>query len=136
MWRNFAFMIALFICLLSIDSAQAGEHHLRLIEPKHGDTVPERPYISGQVADSNAEVWVIVHPMEVSDYWVQPRTSVRADGSWKVSVYIGRPGSIDVGKRYEIRAIANPKQKLKEGDILSGWPEAQWKSEFIEVIRK
>lgn len=109
---------------------------LSIIEPRNGDKVPERPYISGRVADPNLEVWVIVHPMEVSDYWVQPRVTVRGDGSWKVSIYIGRPGNIDVGKRFEIMAIANPKSKLNEGMVIRGWPDAKWRSEVIEVIRK
>ena len=109
---------------------------LSIIEPKDKSRVPERPYVSGIVTDPNAEVWVIVHPMEVTDYWVQPRVTVKRDGSWKVSIYIGRPGSIDIGKHFEIIAIANPKSKVKEGDVLSGWPDAGWKSEVIEVIRK
>lgn len=138
MWRNLAFilMVALSISIVSIVNGQPNEAQLYIIEPKDGDRVPERPYISGKVADSNAEVWIIVHPMEVSDYWVQPKPSVRADGSWKASVYVGRPSGIDEGKRYEIRAIVGPKLQLKEGDVLSGWPEAKWTSDLIEVIRK
>lgn len=105
-------------------------------DPNDGESVPWRPEIRGMVADRNAEVWVIVHPMEVSDYWVQPRSSVREDGSWRVIIYIGRPGSIDVGKRFEIRAIANPERELNEGDVLKYWPVAQWQSQIIEVTRE
>ena len=115
---------------------EAPKVELSIVEPKDGTKVPERPYIKGIVADPNAEVWVIVHPMEVADYWVQPRVSVRRDGTWKVNIYIGRPGRIDVGKHFEIRAVANPKAKLSRGDILRGWPEAKWSSEVIEVTRK
>ena len=92
--------------------------------------------MEGTVTDSNVRVWVIVHPMEVSDYWVQPSITVKENGSWKVKIYIGRPGSVDVGKQFEIMAVANPKDNLKEGDVLSGWPEAQAKSQVIEVTRK
>ena len=109
---------------------------LRIIAPLDKAEVPERPLVEGTVSDPNAKVWVIVHPMTVSDYWVQPSVAVKEDGTWKVMIYTGRPGSIDVGKQFEIMAVANPKVKLSDGDILSGWPEAQWKSQVIELIRK
>ncbi|HEX8651558.1 MAG TPA: hypothetical protein VF708_12020 [Pyrinomonadaceae bacterium] len=74
--------------------------------------------------------------MEVSDYWVQPPVTMREGGKWKVQIHIGRPGADDVGKHFEIMAVANPKNSLKEGDKLKEWPEAKWKSQVIEVIRK
>jgi hypothetical protein len=77
-----------------------------------------------------------VHPMAVADYWVQQQITVRGDGTWRVIIHIGRPGTIDVGKYFEIMAVANPKIKLKEGNILKEWPAAQAKSQVIEVIRK
>jgi hypothetical protein len=74
--------------------------------------------------------------MEVADFWVQPQLTVNRDGTWMVSIYVGRPGNLDAGKRYEIMAIANPKRPLKEGDVLRFWPDAESKSEVIEVVRK
>lgn len=115
---------------------EAAKIMLRITAPPDKSEVPERPFVEGTVADPKAKVWVIVHPMAVSDYWVQPSVAVKEDGTWKVKIYIGRPGSIDVGEQFEIMAVANPKVKLKEGDVLSGWPEAQGKSEVIEVTRK
>lgn len=109
---------------------------LRITAPSDGAKVPERPFVEGTVADPKAKVWVIVHPMDVSDYWVQPSLTPKKDGTWKVKIYTGRPGKIDVGKKFEIRAVASPEVKLKDGDVLSGWPEAKWKSQVIEVIRK
>lgn len=112
------------------------QSQLRIIEPPDGAKVPERPFVKGTVADPNAEVWVIVHPMDGSDYWVQPRPTVKEDGTWKVKIYIGRPGAVDVDKHFEIMAVANPGEDLNEGDVLNGWPKAQWKSQIVEVIRK
>lgn len=37
---------------------------------------------------------------------------------------------------FEIMAVANPKNSLKEGDKLKEWPEAKWRSQVIEAIRK
>ncbi len=115
---------------------EAPKSTLRITAPSDRGLVPERPLVEGTVADPNAEVWVIVHPMEVSDYWVQPSVTIKEDGTWKVLIYIGRPGTIDVGKQFEIMAVANPKVTLSEGKILSGWPEAQLKSQVIEVTRR
>jgi len=99
-------------------------------------SVVERPTVAGTVTDPNATVWLVVHPMAVSDYWVQPAVTIRRDGSWKVQIYIGRPGNVDVGKRFEIRAVANPKARLREGLVLGGWPEAEAISDVIEVERR
>ena len=119
-----------------ITVVNAGEGRLRIISPLDKAQVAARPVIVGTVADPNMKVWVVIHPMEASDYWVQPSLTVKNDGTWKVMIYVGRPGRIDVGKQFEVMAVANPKVNLKEGDVLSGWPEAEWKSEVIELIRK
>ncbi len=107
-----------------------------IIQPRDGDRVPHRPYVRGEVADANSEVRVIVHQMETSGYWVQPDVSVESDGRWEVKIYVGRSGDIDVGKHFELIAVANPTEEIEEGDILPGWPEAQCRSEIIRVIRR
>jgi len=104
--------------------------------PEEGDEVPEHPTVSGTVCDTQARVWVVVHPMEVADYWIQPSVAVKADGTWRAVPYIGRPGDIDKDKHFEVRAVANPREPLKEGMILGGWPQALWASEVIELVRK
>jgi hypothetical protein len=119
-----------------LEEIESLETMIVIIEPRDGDLVPNRPYIEGIVIDPEFEVAIIVHPMEVSDYWVQPIPSVKRDGTWKASIYVGRPGGIDAGKHFEIMAVADSEKQLKEGDILTSWPEARWKSEIIEVIRK
>lgn len=108
---------------------------IHITAPKDNEQVAELPMVEGMVSSSTAKVWVIVHPMEVSDYWVQPPVTVREGGKWKVQIHIGRPGAVDVGKHFEILAVANPKNSLKEG-VLKEWPEAEWKSQVIEVTRK
>jgi hypothetical protein len=120
------------LAFVTAASAQA----ISITSPRANEQVPERPAVEGTVADPKATVMVVVHPTETSDYWVQPRPSKRDDGSWKVSVYIGRPGSVDVGKRFEVVAVSNPKQPLKEGDTLDTWPDAAARSAMIEIIRR
>ena len=109
---------------------------VRITVPGDNAQVLERPLLEGTVSNSSAKVWVIVHSLEVSDYYVQPSVTVKGDSSWKVVIYVGRPGKVDVNKQFEIIAVANPKVDLKEGLKLGGWPEAQAKSEVIDVTRK
>ena len=129
-------LVAFFYILSVLHLAAAQGENITIKSPSDGARVPERPIVEGLVMDKTAQVWVIVHPMETSDYWVQPKVTVRKEGLWRVQVYIGRPGNIDVGKHFEIMAVANPKQTLREGNVLGTWAEAQWQSEVIEIIRK
>ena len=51
--------------------------------------------------------------------------TVRRNGEWKAKIHIGRPGRVDIDKRFEIIAVVNPKKKLSVGMILSFWPDAE-----------
>ena len=110
--------------------------NLQISLPQNNSQVTEREYVKGKASDPTSKVWVIVHPIETGAYWIQPSIIVNEDGSWSTMVYFGRSGMKDVGKRFEIIAIANPKSVLHEANILERWPDAQWKSKVIEVIRK
>ena len=134
MLRRIALVVAFLVASLSVLSAQ--QLKLRITAPEDKAAVSERPIAEGTVANPSAKVWVIVHPMEVADYWVQQAVTVNTDGTWEVQIDIGRPGTVDVGKRFEIVAVANPKARFRKGDVLGGWPLAQWKSQVVRVTRK
>lgn len=103
--------------------------------PCDGAKVAPRHFVEGLVSDSNAQVCVVIRPLETPDFWVQPSVTVREGGKWKVLCYFGEPGKHS-GKPYEVMAFVNPKENLKEGQLLSKWPEAQSKSQVIEVVRE
>jgi len=134
MLRKTALPMAIFLSFISLAGAQ--ELNISINSPLDKAKVTGRPAIEGTVSDPRAIVAVIVHPMEVGDYWVQQNVTVKKSGAWKVLINIGRPGTIDVGKHFEIMAVAKPKTLLREGAVLSGWPEAQATSEVVEVTRK
>jgi hypothetical protein len=113
-----------------------GHEELCITSPPDGARVPERPFVQGRVTNTRARVWVVIHPMEWSDYWVQPPTTVHQNGTWKVQVYVGRPGVLDVGKHFEIMACANVHGRVEEGTVLSWWPDADYQSNAIEVVRE
>ena len=91
--------------------------------------------MEGTVTDPNATVWVVIHPTKQSDYWVQQKVSVKESGKWKVSVNVGQDRQ-GVGEQFEIKAFANPKDKLEQGMKLSDWPAAEAKSDVVEVTRE
>jgi hypothetical protein len=88
------------------------------------------------VADPNAKVWIVVQPLATGEFWVQPAVTVGSDGAWAAQIYIGQPGSKDIGKYFEVMAFANPTLALREGLVLKTWPEAQWKSQVVRVTRR
>lgn len=116
----------------------AGEAKLSIVisEPKDGSEVTNIYPVSGTTADEDAAIWVIVNPLTTNENWVQPATRMTGNGRWMTQAYFGRPGTIDAGKRFRIMALANPKMRLKEGDVLGCWPEAQSRSRVVEVTRK
>ena len=93
-------LVTLFACVVaaSVAYAEAEKAPISITKPGNETKVDERPLVEGAVSNTTAVVKVVVHPMETGDYWVQPNVSVKTDGTWKVQIYIGRPGDIDVGK--------------------------------------
>ena len=129
-------MLSFLLVIFNVVVASGQQLTVQIVSPPDRAQVPERPLVEGTVSNPNAAVWVIVHPMEVADYWVQPKPTVKEDGKWKAQIHIGRPGNADVGKQFEIMAVADPKRKLNAGDVLKDWPEAKAKSQVIDVTRK
>jgi len=109
---------------------------ISIAEPTDGASVPHRAIVRGRTKDRKAIVWVVVRPMAGADYWVQPRVDVESDGAWSVQVYIGQDEDMNRGEHFKVMAVANPVNELHEGDILKQWPDAQWRSRMIEVVKK
>lgn len=128
--------IALAIILLcSIGIGTAEQLTVTIQDPADSVQVAHRQEIKGKVSDPNADVWIVIHPIESSGFWVQPPVTVKDDGSWRVVVYFGEEGSKHVGTRFEVRAFANPIGNIAEGKTTQ-WPKATAKSNVIEVTRK
>jgi hypothetical protein len=109
---------------------------LSIIEPPDGASVLPRHTVKVQVHESCdlSEVWLVVHPTEISTYYVQPRLSEKS-GIWKVQAYFGEPGR-NRGTVFEVKAFGFPSEPLHEGDELPYWPEAAVASVYIEVKRR
>ncbi|MDD5422617.1 MAG: hypothetical protein PHT32_04245 [Candidatus Omnitrophica bacterium] len=109
---------------------------IRIVSPRPGEYVDRRPLVEGTAKASGVTIWTVVRSKTTGDYWVQPKARTKAGGDWGSLIFVGRPGNKDVGRRYEIMAVGNPAVGLKEGDVLDTWPEAEYISQMIEVVRR
>lgn len=109
---------------------------IAIAKPCNEARVSWRTIVKGKVSNPKSTVWVVIHPLEVNERWVQPKVDVSSDGTWQVFAYFGRDGSEDAGKPYEIMAVVNPKSPLKEADKPPDWPAAEAKSDIVRVTRK
>jgi len=117
--------------------SETGRIKVVITEPGNDVQLPEISGIEGTVSNPKATMTVVVYPVGTGQYWVQADTQVDSQtGNWRGSMYCGRPGDIDKGKPYEIRAFANPSESLPEGKVLSGWPKAEGASATIHATRK
>jgi len=107
-----------------------------ILDPGDRETVQSRHRVTGTVEAPASTVWLVVHPRDTGAYWVQPRVATTKTGNWAVEAYFGREGNIDIGREFEILAIAGPRQELLEGQVLPDWPEAAWRSRIVTVVRR
>jgi hypothetical protein len=128
------FMLSMTV--LAGDRAKESLLSLEIINPIDGDLGEWRTKVTGTVSKPFAEVWVVVRPLETRDFWVQPKPTIKPNGEWETFIYLGRDGPSHIGKVFEIRAIANPVDSLKEALIFPGWPRAEGKSHVITVARR
>ena len=122
--------------VLAGDGAQDSIVSLEIINPINGDLGEWRTKVTGTVSKPFAEVWVVVRPIETRDFWVQPKPTIKPNGTWETFIYLGGAGTAHVGKVFELRAIANPVDSLKEALVFPGWPRAEGKSDVIRVARR
>ena len=108
---------------------------IAITDPTDNAAVPMKYRIHGTTNDTEAEIWLIVHPTEIDSMWVQGRADIKNDGTWVVSATFGEQDT-PKGEPFAIRAVANPKVPLKKGQQLHDWPEAKAWSPVVEVTRE
>jgi hypothetical protein len=135
---------------------------IRIIGPPDKASVPLHTLVLGTISDLNTAVWIIIHPKDSPHYYVYPKINgikVEKNGTWGRLVEVKweespRPAvgrtmmsladvvkgvdgvDGDVGKHFQIMAVANPEENLGKVDRLTRWPRAEYESEIIEVIRE
>ncbi|MDH5181608.1 MAG: hypothetical protein OEZ39_15565 [Gammaproteobacteria bacterium] len=119
------------------DEISAAPVRLTITAPATNSTVELHDVIRGRVSNpAVAEVWVVIHPVQSVDCWLQKPALVSADGSWMATVQFGKgegEGSSG-GLPYEVRALAGLRQPPIPGKT-NCWPEAEVISRALYVKR-
>ena len=138
LWAGISLLV--FLCLVSAGVAKTKKaappkQVLAVINPTNGETVDCEYTAQGNGARSTDTVWFVIHPFSASGYWVQNKPSVNKGGTFQALVYFGRKG-MDVGQKFEIRAVRNPQKPLEAGMELSDWPKGEELSDTVTVTRE
>jgi len=116
---------------------------VNITDPQDGASVTMQYLVKGTVSDPDAKVYVIVHPLRVSEMWVQQLPIVGGEGNWQASVYFGTE-TLGIGERYELIALATNDNflitwatgnALGEGQKLTSLPRKSNRSNLITVTR-
>ena len=113
-----------------------GMEDIGITSPTNRSTVSNRETVLVRSPGDVVKIWVVIHPVETGDYWVQPEVMKTEAKAWKVEAYFGRVGTIDADKKFEIMAIGDPRINLKKGDVFKSWPKGRWQSQVIGVVRR
>lgn len=91
--------------------------------------------IEGKVTLQEAkgkQVWIVIKPAPVSDYYVQAPVNIEDDGTFKATVHVGDKDTLP-GTKFTIRAFVEPNIVLNEADKLNNWPKARLFSDTLSV---
>ncbi len=109
---------------------------VQISRPSDESLVTASQQVAGRVSNGSDDVWVVVHPVGTSAYWIQPRVNVEADGDWVVTGHFGRESATDSGLAFELMAIVGPYLRVHEGQILDRWPQARFASPLVRLRRR
>lgn len=131
------------LCFLGTACCLAGDNALTITiaEPRDGGEVAWKAVVRGSISNGEAEVWVMVHPVETDQCWPNP-SRTEPDGKWQTVVQCGRSKKLDSGQHFEIMAIANPTDRealrvaFSKGQPVKCWPRGETQSKSIVVVRK
>lgn len=114
-----------------------------ITDPQEMTPVTMQYLVKGTVSDPNSRVYVIVHPLRVSEMWVQQSPIVDGEGNWQSSATFGTE-SLGIGERYQVIAVATNDNSLvafatgnllREGQKLTSLPRKSNRSSLITVTR-
>ena len=107
--------------------------------PYTKQTVSRRPVVEGKVSNADT-VWIVVRPVGLNEYYMQPPVRVDYDGTWRSQIYVGTIGKENIGSAFHVRAFVNPAGAFKvleeyERDVFNRWPDAELSTDIVEVVR-
>lgn len=132
-------MILLIIAVLLLLSCDCGkirdDVQINIDSPKEGDFVEQRYMVKGRISDPEFPVYVLVHPIEADQWWVQRIPEVAGNGVWQSLCFFGTADK-GRGEQFEVLALVC-KKHLREGQTIKTGkvPQGGLRSEIITVTR-
>jgi len=132
----FAGVTVLPLCLATEGLADPAVCQVTITSPSGGQMVGPFTPVTGTVsaraaAAGDGIVFVVIHP-DKDFYWVAPMANV-SKLEWNSPAQFGIPETPH-GFHFEVRAFVAPAVALREGDRLSGFPEAACASNTVHVL--
>lgn len=107
---------------------------LVIVSPDNPLNAPSLLQLACSKGGIEGDVFFVVKPISVDEFFVQPQDPGWDEGC-SGTVHLGRGGTLDIGKTYQVRAIAAPELPLDGNQRLSAWPAAKWRSEILTLVR-
>ena len=120
-------------CPVSQGSAsQAVE--IQILSPAEDAEVAHKELVKGEISGSDENIYVLIHPLEASLWWVQrPPSPPDSDGTWQTLCYFGT-GTEGRGEYFEVVAIVTS-NTYQEGKTLAELPDSIARSQIVTVRR-
>ena len=122
--------------MLTTGKTQAQQQNISIVSYKNGDNILCHVKIMIKTnAPSSSNIYLLVHPIAVNNWWVQPQFTYDSNGYWHCYAYFGECGK-NIGEKFEMIALVNPTQTLVLGQKPTTIPASQKQSSIVEVIRQ
>ena len=118
---------------------------IRIVAPSMNDVVQKQVDVSGIVSHFDSRVYILVHPVETDELWVQRLPVVDKYGRWNSNALIGTD-ELGAGQEYEIVAIAERRvwwletifdvKEFTPGDTFKELPTGFALSNLVRVTRE
>lgn len=133
---KFAYRLFLMMAMMVSAASATPPAWVKLDFPLSGQEVGLRTCFAGRMSDPNAKVVLVIKPLDIASYYVEPNVASRSDGTFFVVAYVAEAGRQFIGKRFVARAYENPRLTLHESDELDDWPSGyDARSDLVEFTR-
>lgn len=130
--------IGSFSLMLTASKTQAQQTDVSIVKYHDGDTIKCHSRIDIKTATSlsrTSHIYLLVHPLAVTDWWVQPRFIYDAPGKWHCTAQIGQSPNQNNGQEFELIVLVNPNPDLLPVKQLQNLPTSPSQSTSITLVK-
>lgn len=123
-----------------ISNSQTTKQSVVIVNYRNKDSICHRPDPRINIKTTIPQykinnIYLLVKPVLVDEYWVQPALTKDTQGNWHVTPYIGKEPASNIFEKFEMIVLINT-QPLKTGQKLGQLPKAEFQSLPTTVIKK